>query len=201
MRLRSDLRTPYLLLLALLIGGPLAAMLPLFVSWLPAQIRAARLKSNVETLSARIASDSREVLALRATIEIARREHADGQDVATARWLSHRDDRSIFEHCAAALSGAPVTVKRLTLEPPHLFAGESRANLLAADRVEAVCSGDYAGLTIYLDALAEAAIPLRCSELTWKRQGREQELRLTLDAPFVPDAALAAELAERSDLQ
>ena len=201
MRLRSDLRTPYLLLLALLIGAPLAAMLPLFVSWLPAQIRAARLKSNVETLSARIASDSRAVRALRARIDIARRERAERQDAAEARWLSHRDERSVFDHCAAALSGAPVTVKRLVIEPPRLFAGKSRANLLAADRVEAVCSGDYAALTQCLDALAAVAIPLRCSELIWRRQGREQELRLTLDAPFVPDAALAAELAERSDLK
>lgn len=201
MRLRSDLRTPYLLLLALLIGGPLAAMLPLVVGWLPAQMRAARLKSDVETLSGQIASDSREVQALRARIEIARRERTVRQETEATRWLSHRDERSVFEHCAAAMSGAAITVKRLVLAPPRRFAGQSRENLLAADRVEAVLSGDYAGLTHCLDALAEVAIPLRCSELTWRRQGREQELRLTLDAPFVPDAALAAKLAERSDLK
>lgn len=201
MRLRSELRTPYLLLLALLIGGPLAAMIPLFVGWLPAQLRALRLKANVETLSARIASDSREVQGLRAKIEIARRERNDRQGAETARWLSQRDERSVFDHCAAALSGAPVTVKRLALEPPRLFAGQSRENLLAADRVVAVCSGDYAGLTQCLDALAEVAIPLHCSDLTWRRQGRAQELRLALDVPFVPDAELAAKLAERSDLK
>ncbi len=201
MRFRSSLRTPYLLMLALLIGAPPVALLPLLLNWLPARLQAARLKSSVDALSSRIALRSAEADALRARITIARNDIAGLRLGEEGRWLPQRDERTVFDRCAAAVTGAPVTVRKLVLGEPRLYAGVSRDNLLAADRIEAVCSGVYSDLTQCLDALAELALPLRFSEVTWRQQGRDQQLRLVLDAPFVPDEPLATVLGEKSDLK
>ena len=201
MRFRSSLRVPYLLLLALLIGAPVVALLPLLLNWLPARIQAARLKGSVDALSRRISSRAAQVNALRARITIARNDIARLRLGEEGRWLPQRDERTVFDRCAAAVTGAPVTVRKLVLGEPRLYAGVSRGNLLAADRIEAVCSGAYSDLTQCLDALAELGLPLRFSEVTWRRQGREQQLRLVLDAPFVPDEPLATLIGEQSDLK
>lgn len=201
MRFRSSLRAPYLLLVALLIGAPLVALLPLLLNWLPSRLRAAELKDSVHGLSSRIALRNVEISTLRARIAIARNNIMRQRIGENGRWLAQRDARAVFERCAAAVTGAPVTVRKLVLGQPRLYAGASRDNLLAADRIEAVCSGSYSDLTQCLDALAELALPLRFSEVTWRRQGREQQLRLVLDAPFVPNETLAALLGENSDFK
>lgn len=201
MRFRSRLRTPYLLLLALLIGVPVLALLPLLMNWLPARLRAAELKDSVDSLSSRIALRNMETGALRAQITIVRNDIVRLRAGEEGRWLAERDERAVFDRCAAAVTGAPVTVRKLVLSEPRLYAGVSRGNLLVADRIEAVCSGSYSDLTQCLDALAELSLPLRFSEVTWRRQGREQQLRLVLEAPFVPDEPLATLIGERSDLE
>ena len=201
MRFRDSLRTRYLLLLVLLIGAPSVALLPLLLNWLPARLQAARLKRSVDALSSRIALRNGEASALRARITIARNDISRLRLGEGGRWLPQRDARGVFDRCAAAVTGVPVTVRKLVLGEPRLYAGVSRDNLLAADRIEAICRGSYRDLTQCLDALAELAPPLRFSEVTWRRQGRAQQLRLVLDAPFVPDEPLATVIGEKSDLK
>jgi len=195
--MRPWLKPRCVLVVVLLVVAPGAALAHLFTAWLPGEIALRGVRQALARDSETVARETA------AAAELWQKLEAPSGKAGAERcvsWLPGRQRNEVFERIAAALRQPEVTIEELTLGQVGVYAAVSPAALLACERVNVRCQGDYAGLTVCLDRLAELKLPVCVTELRWERHGKRLELWMQLAVPFEPDEELAGELAKAHGL-
>jgi hypothetical protein len=194
--------TPRCLLVALLlVAAPGAALAHLLVTWVPTRLALAGLNRAVAQCAQQFESSHKQSSGLFEETEQLRRTQQKLDDPARQAWLPHRDRDAVFDQLAEAFAADGAVLERLTLDDPALYVAASRSNLLACERVNVECTGDYTALAACLDRVASLNLPLRIAHLTWGQSGYKLNLALRIDVPFVPDTTLGAALANAAKLE
>lgn len=187
------------LVVLMLVVAPSAALAHLLVAWMPARLELGRLSRTISRQTQHLDADWKQCAELQARID-------NLQQVAAARgesrpsWLPRRDRHGVFDRLAEAFRDECVSVERLTLDEPALYAAVSQSNLLACEQITVWCKGDYAPLASCLDRVIDLDLPVRFAHLSWSRAGMQLSLSLLLEVPFVPDETLRRALAEAAGL-
>jgi hypothetical protein len=190
-----------LLVAALLVAAPGAALAHLLYIWLPQRVIVARLNWTTTAQAARLdAVCARTRAVLDQTIEL-QRCSAALRDPARRAWLPERDRAGVFDRLADNFRADRVSLEQMTMDEPGLYAAVGRSNLLACERVTVHCTGDYAALTECLDRLRGLELPLRITRMTWSGETIPLRLVLQIEVPFVPDDALRTTLADAARLE
>ena len=182
----------------LLITAPGAAVAFMLLDWAPERIAARRVYADARRDAAAVA-EARARTGV-ASKQLESLEQAEGE-ARLAPWLSKRDHDAVSDRFAEAFRHPLLSVDRLTLDEPGLYAAESRDNLLACERATIECTGPYAALTECLDRLFELGLPLRITRLTWTVNGAQMRLAMNVDVPFIPDDPLRTQLATAAKLK
>ncbi|MGD8451483.1 MAG: hypothetical protein PVJ57_06665 [Phycisphaerae bacterium] len=192
------LRLRPMLVLAMFIAAPAAALAHLMWTWVPQAVAVRHLTSELSS-DARSYSASVDELAVLQGHTRRLNELADqNRDSVANLWLPRREHYRVSDTLAETLQGDGVTVTRLTFGEPVLYAADAEAGVLACEQATIVCRGTYAGLSGRLDRLASLDLPLRIVRATWTGDGPEVEVSLDLQVPFVPEGALAELLREEA---
>jgi hypothetical protein len=168
------------------------------VAWVPGHLGLIRLDRELSEQREELKTQCEQCTTLRAQIE--RLQQAAAHDQARPAWLAQRDRHGVFDSLAEAFRDVRVSIERLTLDEPGLYAAVSRSSLLACERITVDCTGDYAGLAVGLDRVAALDLPIRISRLSWGQAGSQLRLSLELEVPFVPDESLRVALADDAGL-
>lgn len=187
-----------ILIVLMLIVAPGATLGHLLVTWAPSQFEIATLSQQVARHTQRLDAEVEQSIELQQ--QAARLQEVAVASAARLDWLPARDQHGVFDRMAEALRDQHVTIEQLTLDDPGPYAAVSYADLLACERVTAVCTGDYAGLTACLDRIRELDLPVRFKGLSWHRAGARLGLWLQLEVPFMPDELLRGTLAAEAGL-
>jgi hypothetical protein len=183
----------------MLVVAPSAALAHLLVAWMPARLELGRLSHTISRQTQHLDAEWKQCAELRARIEKLQQVAATRSE-ARPSWLPRRDRHGVFDRLAEAFQDERVSVERLTLDEPALYAAVSRSNLLACEQITVCCSGDYAPLASCLDRVISLDLPVRLAQLSWSRAGMRLSLSLLLEVPFVPDETLRRALAEAAGL-
>ena len=197
--MRHWLNARCLLVTALLVAAPVAALAHLALNWAPARLAVVRLSHTIDQRSQTLVSTATEAERLREQCVTLERRAAAGQ--AGNAWLPHRERDSVFDRLAEAFRDPGVSMDRLTLDEPGLYVATTRTNLLACERALVECTGAYRPLADCLDRLAETGLPLRIVRLNWASNGATLTLGLQIEIPFSPDESLACKLADAARLE
>jgi hypothetical protein len=193
--------TPRCILVVLtLVVAPCAALAHLVVVWVPGHFDVARLNLEIAYNTRELDREWEQTSELIECTKQLRQATADEQGTHDRGWLPHRDRDLVFESLADALHDDRVSIERLTIDEPGLFAAVSRSNLLACERVTVSCAGAYSCLTACLDRISALDLPVRITELSWSRNGSTLDLSLKLEIPFVPEESLRLALADAAGL-
>jgi hypothetical protein len=195
---RNWLTPRCVLIVLLLVAAPGAALAHLLVTWAPGQLELARLDREVARHAQQLDAELEQGIKLQQ--RTARLQELAAATAARAHWLPRRDQHEVFDRIAEALCDGQITIEQLALGEPSIYAAASRANLLACERVTALCTGDYGALTACLDRIENLDLPLRFEKLSWHRAGGQLALTLQFQVPFVPDETLREVLAKRAKL-
>lgn len=197
--MRHWLTSRCILTALMLVVAPAAATAHLLINWVPERLDFVQLSQEILRDTGRLDAELEQCRALRGQLDELQ-QLAAAHTPARPLWLAQRDQRRVFDGLAEAFGGNRVSIERLTLGEPELYAAASYSNLLASERAVVECRGDYAALTSALDRVVTLDLPLRFGELTWRRAGAQLSLTLELDVPFVPDETLRITLADEAGL-
>lgn len=197
-----DWMTPrFILVAALLVAAPGAAVAHLLATWLPDRLAVAELQEEIATTTCQLETEWAQSERFQQEVDQLRQRNADNDDASRIRWLLQRDRDAVFDRIADAFRDERVSIEQLTLDEPALYAAVSASNLLASERIMVKCSGDYGALAACLDQVTALEIPVRIQYLNWSYGHGDLELEADLDVPFVPDAALRDVLAQDAGLE
>lgn len=183
----------------MLVVAPGAALAHLLVAWVPARLELGWLNGAVSRHTQQLDAEWKQCAELRARIDELQ-QAAAARGMLRSSWLPRRDRHGVFDRLAGAFGDDCVSVERLTLDEPGLYAAVSRSNLLACERIMVRCTGDYGELAACLDRVVGSGLPARFTQLSWSRAGTRLSLSLLLEVPFVPDEALRTVLADAAGL-
>ncbi|MEW6250905.1 MAG: hypothetical protein AB1716_09680 [Planctomycetota bacterium] len=184
----------------LVVGAPAAALAHLLLHWEPSHGAVVRLTGQMQRATEELERTSAETTRLvQERAALAQRRSHDGAD--RPEWLPRRDREAVFDCLAEACRDPRVSIERLTLDEPTLYAAQSRTNLLACERASLDCTGAYTALAACLDHLSQAPLPLRVTRLVWSTGGADLALTVEAEVPFAPDDDLARKLADAAGLE
>ncbi|MCK4340577.1 MAG: hypothetical protein KAY37_02490 [Phycisphaerae bacterium] len=189
-----------ILVVLMLIVAPGAALAHLLLTWAPQELALTRLNREIVSNAQLANMEWEQSRRLRQQEDQLRQWSASANEAARTEWLPRRDREDVFDQLAAALHDESVSIERLTLEEPVLYAAASRSNLLACECVAVECTGDYAGLSVCLDRLMTLDLPIRITHLSWGQGGSALSLSARLQVPFMPEPALQTALADAAGL-
>ena len=175
-----DWLTPRCILVALLlVVAPTMAVTHVLVSWLPARVAVRKMDRQVARAGAQLETELDQAIQLQAEIQRLRQAEADTPE----SWLPQRWRDAVFDGLAAALDAPDVDIERLTLEEPGLYAAAARGNLLACERGQITCVGNYEALTACLDRITALPWTVRVTQLA-RQAGIQEALLATMPRLF-----------------
>lgn len=197
--MRAWLTPRCILVVAMLVLAPGAAIAHLLLTWFPGTVAVAALRTAIDRDAARAEQTSSEIRDVQRQLAAARAgEQAESQ--RPVAWLPQRDRYGVLEQLSLAVDEPGVTVEQLAMHEPKLFCAVSRQELLACEKIALRAAGDYVGLTHCLERIANLGLPMRVTAAAWQAAADKVHLVLELEVPFAPDDKLREALADEARL-